>query len=88
MGAVATRATNGSYQSMCRSKNINLVAFLCIQLIKQLCVLLKRNQCFDTDNKALKNLLLLMDSSDNYVFKLYLGCSFENGVVAQKLRGS
>lgn len=87
-GNFATSTTNGSYPSMCWHKNINLVAFLCIQLIKQFCVLLKRNQFFDTDSKALRNLLLLMDSSDDYVFKLYLGCSFENGVVAQKLKGS
>lgn len=72
---------------MCGSKIINLVAFLCIHLTKQSCVFLKWNQFFGTDSKALRNLLLLMDSSDSYVFKLYLECSFENGVVAQKRRG-
>lgn len=64
--AVATpTATNGSYLGMCGGKNINPVAFLCTQLIKQFCILLKRNQFLDTDNKMFRNLLLSIGSSDN-----------------------
>ena len=64
--AVATLAIDGSYPGRYWRKNINFVAFLCIWLIKQFCVLLKRNQFFDTDSKALRNLLFLMDLSDDF----------------------